>query len=1259
MVSFILIFGIFLFSQNERSLLYVKNLLEQRLNSIPNFEIGIGNIEGSIISTVEMKDVEVKVAGEGFIEIEKLSIDYSLPFLFSSILKNRLYLSKTRIEGLNLTLVKDEAGVWNFKKLKNQPENDSGPKEPPITLVFKDSKIQNSQVSIADKQKNKLWEFDLLEESLFSIKIVELTKKLEINAKDVNFDYVSPRIRIRNLNGKIDIASWNCVFKNAGFTVENIPVRGSGVITNLRKPKFDMTVDLDAVKIDGLGELNFRAKTNVKMYSRDNLVGEMDISAINSHLNGTPIRTEFKPAKLNGTKVFLEGFLGGGFGDSHLKGDFDLAKWLGGEEKNKFDFQVELKGADTDELTDIFNRSPYPFKFGNDSTVYSSMKISGSWSNKEIYLLKIKPDYLNVIDGEQSEFQAEGHLTIANDTVDLDLRGEAKRFKLKSEFEDLSFDNYIDGSVYFSGNIPKGEKLLENANLKTSVDISTDRFYEITNVNFILDAALEEEILTVNKVDITADEFSLLAQKREETRKGIDCVFEFASRDLAFISKFKEKVPLSGEIKSTGKIGGTAFAPTIEATSFIEDFSYGQVFLAKELVLQSSVEFDLKNSTFSLLNSKIQAKDNLVLDNSARSLEAKVSGTQTKFDVDATLSKDDGSFISSKFGVEDIFDPEKKVRISFLEGLLSEKRIKNIGDINIFTSPKKIKIKGEQFFYGVGNIANYAGEIDKGSKKLDIQADLTDFNPLIISKILNLRHDLTGSINGKIELAGNLFAPSALIQVKFEDILYGTNRIKELAVDVQGEKGKLFLDIESIANEEGSLSLRGDLRISKNGDTFLETIKGTSINLKLISDSYGFGFAEIFSNSIEKIDGTFSSQNLKLGGTISKPRIHGKLEVENMELFLIQLRNTISTPHARILFNGKKMVLPLTEFLSKNGKAYMEGRMNLSDFTYNADLKMEKIRFNPHSIKTDLSGTLKLDKKDEFLKITGDTEVTAGRIRLYPDRMKTIKDISFISKKENLVGEFSLEKQNGADFYKDKVAMDISVDISSGTWIKTKEANFNTSGKLRLEKIPGADMSLQGNIVSSEGYYTVFGKLFGIEDATLNFTGASQNPDLNIKANYEVDDIDISVMVAGNLREPDLSLSSTPALEEIDIISYIVFGTQSNRLQNRHRAFVGKFATAVAAGGVSELLSSEMGLDLLSIQEGDQGFEDSTFQIGSYLTRDIFVGYERSPSTTSLDQTIQMRNKLNLELRVNKRLSIESQMGGENSGVDFFYNFDF
>ena len=329
----VLVVGLFLFSQTEQSLQYAKNLIERRLNSIPNFHIKLGNIKGSIISTMEIDNIEVKIAGEPFIEIEKLSTNYSIPLLYSIISSRKLHLSNTQVSGLKLLIEKDRRGVWNFKKLKNEDRTAERPQQQRISLIFANNRIRDSRVSISDHTRDKVWEFDFVEESFFSINIIELTKKLEIDAKDVNFNYVSPTIRIRNLRGEIDIASWDCVFRDAGFKVENIPLRGSGTVRNLREPEFDMTVYLDALGINGKGELNLQAKTKVKMHSLDNMVGTMEISTRDSFLNGKRLWTELEPVRIDGTKIFIDGTVGGGFGESRLKGNVDFKKWLAGERK--------------------------------------------------------------------------------------------------------------------------------------------------------------------------------------------------------------------------------------------------------------------------------------------------------------------------------------------------------------------------------------------------------------------------------------------------------------------------------------------------------------------------------------------------------------------------------------------------------------------------------------------------------------------------------------------------------------------------------------------------------------------------------------------------------------------------------------------------------------------------------------------------------------------------------------------------------------
>ena len=1255
-----LIVGLLLFSKTEQSRQYAKNLIEQRLNSIPNFHISLGEIRGSIISTMEIDDIEIKIAGESFIEIEKLSTNYSIPLLYSIISRKKLYLSNTEVYGLKLLLEKDRRGVWNFKKLKNEDKTAERPQEKRISLIFANNRIRNSRVSISDHTRDKVWEFDLVEESVFSINIVELTKKLELDAKDVNFDYVSPRIRIRNLRGEIEIASWNCVFKDAGFKVEGVPIRGSGTARNLRNPEFDMTVYLDALGINGKGELNLQAKTKVKMHSVDNIVGTMEVLTPDSFLNGQRLWTDLGTVRINGTKTLIEGKVGGGFGESRLKGSIDLRKWLAKEEKNWFDFAVELKDADTDDLTEILNRTPYPLKFGDDSKLSSNLRISGNWGNREIYSLRIEPDYLDVIDSEQSNLRMSGHLTLRNDGVDFDLSSKAKKFKLKFEFPDATIDNHVSGSASFRGAAPKNAKFFENVDLSVNADLKTDAFYGITNISSQINGAIEKGALKINRLNITSDEFSLSAKKTEGEQKGLDCAFEFAARDLGFLSEIDERVPLLlGKISSSGRISGSIFTPHIKATSQVENFAYKKDFIAQEMSVRSSTQIDFKNTPKVSIDINLNGQRARVLGNSSDTIEAKLRGTETHIEVGALLSKKNGAFASSEFSINGPLGSEKKLRMTYLEGLLAEKRFRSKGDILLDISPGRTRLEGDEFLYGDGKLTDFLGELDRKEKTVELRGEMTDFDPLIISKILNFKHDLEGTFNGKVKVSGPFTAPSVQAQVKSDGFFYKIPGVAEMEISLQGKNGRLSLDFTSSMDEGNRLSLRGDLVVSEKAQSPLEAITGASVDLELISEGYGLDFVKIFSNSIERIEGDFSSASLFLRGTLAKPRIKGDLEVNDLKLSLTQLRNSLFTEHAKFSFNGTKMTLPRMEFRSKGGRAYLKGKMNLSDLTYRADLEMEKIRFNPHSIKTDLSGDLRIEKKDEFLSVKGKTKVTAGRIRLYPGRLKAVKDISFIDRGENLAAEFSLEEQGQGGFYREKTALDISVDISSGTWIKTKEANFNTSGKLRLKKKPGADLNLQGNIVSSEGYYTVFGKLFDIEDATLNFTGASDNPALNVKAYYDAGDVDVHVTVTGDLREPDLSLSSNPDLEEVDIISYIVFGASSNRLQNRQRAFVGKFATAIAAGGISELLSSEIGLDLLSIQEGERGFEDSTFKVGSYVTKDIFVGYERAPSTTPLDQTVQMRNKLNLEWRLNRRFSVESQMGGENPGVDFFYNFNF
>ena len=424
-----------------------------------------------------------------------------------------------------------------------------------------------------------------------------------------------------------------------------------------------MTVYFDSLGINGKGELNLQAKTKVKMHSRDNLVGTVELSARDSSLNGERLWTDLEPARVNGTKILIEGMVGGGFGESRLKGSIDFKKWLGEGERNWFDFSAKLNDADTDELTEILNRTPYPLKFGDNSRLNSNLRVSGSWASRETYSLRIEPDYLDIIDGEQNNLQIVGYLALRNDGTDFDVISKAKRFKLKFEFPDITIDNYVDGSATFRGTRPKKGKFFEDVDLRVNADLRTDGFYKITNINSQIVAGIEKGVLTINRLNVLSDEFSLSAEKTKEIQKGLDCSFEFAAQNLGFLSEVNERIPLFlGKTSSRGKISGDIFTPLIKATSHVESFAYEKDFIAQDMSVESSTQIDLKNTPRVSFDMALKAQRARVLGNSSDTLEAKLRGTEAHIEVGALLSKKNGSFASSEIQCRRPLGPREKIK---------------------------------------------------------------------------------------------------------------------------------------------------------------------------------------------------------------------------------------------------------------------------------------------------------------------------------------------------------------------------------------------------------------------------------------------------------------------------------------------------------------------------------------------------------------------------------------------------------------------
>jgi autotransporter translocation and assembly factor TamB len=162
------------------------------------------------------------------------------------------------------------------------------------------------------------------------------------------------------------------------------------------------------------------------------------------------------------------------------------------------------------------------------------------------------------------------------------------------------------------------------------------------------------------------------------------------------------------------------------------------------------------------------------------------------------------------------------------------------------------------------------------------------------------------------------------------------------------------------------------------------------------------------------------------------------------------------------------------------------------------------------------------------------------------------------------------------------------VQISSGTPIGLGDINLRVLGDLYLYKDPGQPLSVTGSFDRVTGTYTFQGRRFDVvETSSINFRG-DLNPEVYVSVTRQISGVETRVAITGPLRQPELHLSSTPPLDDSDILSLIVFNTASNELSSVQQQELLVRAGALAAGFIATPLLSaienQLGLEVLEIE---------------------------------------------------------------------------
>ena len=394
------------------------------------------------------------------------------------------------------------------------------------------------------------------------------------------------------------------------------------------------------------------------------------------------------------------------------------------------------------------------------------------------------------------------------------------------------------------------------------------------------------------------------------------------------------------------------------------------------------------------------------------------------------------------------------------------------------------------------------------------------------------------------------------------------------------------------------------------------------------------GLRGLLGAAIQDVDGTLRV-DLRAGGTPDRPRIDGEIRAQDLLLALADTGVTYSGGSAVIQIDSD--AVRLTELSLSKGAVRGGGTIPLEGFApASFDLWLELSRavlFARPMADARASGRITLTGPAAAPRLEGEVVVGPATIRPTfaaggagpaPDPTITVirgPEEAAASVDDPIGRLLAGQPIDGDDPPEvapirvsgpgDTLAVRLRLRVGDRVLIQRTDALLRLTGDLMVTKEPGEDLRVVGAIESENGWYLFQGRRVEIERAAVRFGGQWPiDPDLEVRAAARSGGYDVHITVTGTLAEPTLDLSSSPPLDQGDILAVLLFGKPLSQLSGGQGEVVQQQAIGVLAAYVApELQRSLMdsfGLAAVTFTT-PTGDRAGTVGIGRYFGDDIFV----------------------------------------------------
>jgi autotransporter translocation and assembly factor TamB len=427
--------------------------------------------------------------------------------------------------------------------------------------------------------------------------------------------------------------------------------------------------------------------------------------------------------------------------------------------------------------------------------------------------------------------------------------------------------------------------------------------------------------------------------------------------------------------------------------------------------------------------------------------------------------------------------------------------------------------------------------------------------------------------------------------------------------------------------------------------------------------------------ALEKSSGRMEV-SARLAGTLARPEISGAGVWTNGSLQLKAWPHAAQNIHLEWQGDGHQIAIRNGSLDILGGRATASGQIKLGldrspEIHLHASAQQIEIP-EIYGITGNGSGQFDLNLKGLETKLSGAFQFTRADMNLGEFESDLDRNIQVVGDEtDQPIVEVGAAQRQRREPSSGRVEMDLELKTPpSGTWVRGKGLEAEVTGAVRLKKDGPGPLKVFGSLRSVRGTYTFQGHRLNIVEGELAFLGVTEPiPTLQVLGQKDVQGVTIQVRVSGPLSQPKLLLSSMPTMNQVDVLSYLLYGRPATQLNSKENQGLQQNAAVFFGSDASRefkklLGNSPLAPDVLQVSNSPQG-GGGVVEIGKYLTPELYVTYEKGLSSAQGDQ-------VHMEYRINRHLSVQSQFGlnqprsvqtqlpeRNQSGVDVLWRYDF